>query len=275
RSDQDGFLVEATVEEENDALIRRLVKIWNTRLRIMQLLGCMSDLAQYGPMKPEAQHGLDEVKEKFEGASISKGANYRPDPAGKRCGNGVSEQLQEVFDRVCKDADAVVSAGMVKARQAVAQAVLNEKIENMRGAVAMAYPMGLPEWDPVRLIIEGEAGLGGTGAQAEVLDPDTAGLWLGGKEFRREETVGDRVGKNEKTKVICRLQGKGAGAPAREPAVNEEERKAMMAFYFKKQEEMKKLAEASDDDYLTSSWADPKQLQNSLRGTGSVRAPGI
>jgi cilia- and flagella-associated protein 298 len=58
-------------------------------------------------------------------------------------------------------------------------------------------------------------------------------------------------------------------------AVSEDERKAMMAFYFKRQEELKKLAEANDDDYLASSWADPKQLQKSLRGTGTIQAPGV
>jgi hypothetical protein len=47
--------------------------------------------------------------------------------------------------------------------------------------------------------------------------------------------VGDRLGWNEKTKVVAKLQRSGAGPPAREPAVSEEERKAMMAHYFKRQ----------------------------------------
>lgn len=50
----------------------------------------------------------------------------------------------------------------------------------------------------------------------------------------------------------------------------------MMAHYFKQQEEQKRLAENSEDDYLHSSWADPKQLQRSLRGqSGAVKAPGV
>lgn len=105
--------------------------------------------------------------------------------------------------------------------------------------------MGLPEYDPVRLTIEGGEGLDGTQAGTELLDEETAGLWMAGKEFRRDQTVGDRVGKNEKTRVKCKLQNPGSGAPGREPAVSEDERKAMMAFYFKKQEELKKLAEVS------------------------------
>lgn len=68
---------------------------------------------------------------------------------------------------------------------------------------------------------------------------------MAGKEFRRDQgqTVGDRVGKNEKTRIMCKLQKPGAGPPGREPGVSEEERKAMMAFYFKRQEELKRLAE--------------------------------
>ena len=51
----------------------------------------------------------------------------------------------------------------------------------------------------------------------------------------------------------------------------------MMAHYFKRQEELKALAEANDDDYLHSGWADTKALKSSLQGLNmnSVRAPGI
>lgn len=42
------------------------------------------------------------------------------------------------------------------------------------------------------------------------------------------------------------------------------------------QEELKKLAEADEDDYLASQWADPKAMQRQLRGqSASVRAPGL
>lgn len=116
-----------------------------------------------------------------------------------------------------------------------------------------AYPMGLPEFDPVRLTIEGGAGLDGTQAGAELLDEETAGLWMAGKEFRRDQAVGDRVGKNEKTRITCKLQNPGSGPPGREPAVSEDERKAMMAFYFKRQEELKRLAEVGRAAGLTRS----------------------
>ena len=94
-------------------------------------------------------------------------------------------------------------------------------------------------------------------------------------QFVRGQLVSDRLGKNEKTKVIAKLTKSGSGPPAREPAVNEEERKAMMAHYFKKQEEMKKIAESNDDDYLSSAWADSSNMKRSLQGVGNIRAPGL
>lgn len=142
----------------------------------------------------------------------------------------------------------------------------------------MAYPMGLPEWDTVRLTIEGNEGLDGTAAGMELVPEDVAELWVASRIFDRTsgQTVGDRLGHNEKTKVIGKLQKPGNGPPGREAAISEDEKKAMMAYYFKKQEELKKISESSEDDYLHSSWADPKQLQRSLRGqTGDVRAPGL
>ena len=135
--------------------------------------------------------------------------------------------------------------------------------------------MGLPEFDTVRLTIEGEGGLDGTAAGQQLLDEDSCELWISSRNLERSQSVADRLGRNEKTKVIAKMQKAGGGAPGREPGVSEEERKAMMAFYFKKQEEAKKMAENSEDDYLHSAWADPKQLQRSLRGHSAVKAPGI
>ncbi len=107
------------------------------------------------------------------------------------------------------------------------------------------------------------------------MDVESTTLWVAGKEFQRGKLVSDRLGKNEKTKVVAKLQKKGSGPPGREPIVNEEERKAMMAHYFKRQEELKRLGEADEDDYLNSEWADTKQMKRSLQGLGNIRAPGL
>jgi hypothetical protein len=272
---QDGFLYETSVQEQNEDLIAGLVNVWNMRIRINMLIGAIRDLAKYGPMKPKEDQGIDSIKEQYEAAAIEKSATYAADPSGVRTGNGPGPQLAETLERVCQDAEDALSPNLVKQRVAVSMEMLEDKLNNCRGAVMMAYPMGLPAWDPVALCLTGIDGLDGTQASAELLNPDDAQLWVASKEFPRGDKVGDRLGWNEKTKVVAKLQKPGSGPPAREPSVSEEERKAMMAHYFKRQEEMKNLAEATDDDYLTSSWADPKALQKSLRGQTSIKAPGL
>jgi hypothetical protein len=45
----------------------------------------------------------------------------------------------------------------VKNRIALNKPILEDKIANVRGAVVMAYPMGLPEFDVVKVSIDGES----------------------------------------------------------------------------------------------------------------------
>eukprot|EP01138_Halocafeteria_seosinensis_P004637 gb/GECG01004743.1/.p1 GENE.gb/GECG01004743.1/~~gb/GECG01004743.1/.p1 ORF type:complete len:177 (+),score=25.95 gb/GECG01004743.1/:1-531(+) len=166
-----------------------------------------------------------------------------------------------------------ISKKQVDARIALTIEGLKEKFEYLTGAIKIAFPMGLPDYDPITALTKDDQAAKETnmaGMDQDLLDPDTSTLWWAGKEFHRDQTVGDRVGKNEKTKIVARLQSKNAGAPAREPAISEEERKAMMSYWFKKQEEAKQLAEDDDDSFLQREWADPKGLKKSLLGTNKV-----
>ena len=52
--------------------------------------------------------------------------------------------------------------------------LLKEKLDTIRGAVTMAYPMGLPHYDPIRKAIEDQ----NFGVQGS-LDPSTATLYFG------------------------------------------------------------------------------------------------
>jgi len=275
KPDGDGFLYNTTTSTPNEQLIAELVAIHNARLQVRILAPALRELGKYGPMKKVEEQGLDEVKEKYEHVEVIKNEYYAADPSGLRTGNGPGPQLAATFDQVAAAAEAYCDKSQVQARVSLTIEEINDKIANMRGAVVMAYPMGLPEWDTVKLAIDSVDGLDGTGVGNEILEADTAQLWVAGKEFMRGQLVSDRLGKNEKTKVIAKLQKSGAGPPQREPAVSEEERKAMMAHYFKKQEEMKKLAEAQDDDYLGSAWADSGNMKRNLQGVGDIRAPGL
>lgn len=266
----DAFLFETTCKTSNDDLIRDLTTVWNKRLIIERLAGAAMELGKHGLMKEPEKQGIDSVQEQA-GEIVEKGEFYNPDPCGYRTGNGPGPQLLNTIERVCVDAVEYIAPKQVMRKQALTLQGIQEKIDNVRGAVTMAYPMGLPEYDTVRHCLEdGVDALAGQQASLDVLDPDTATLWMAGKEFQRGQTVGDRCGRNEKTKVIVKLTKPNSGPPGREAAVSEDERKAMMAHYFKKQEEMKRLADAEDDDYLASAWANPNSLKQSMRGTSGI-----
>jgi hypothetical protein len=243
------------------------------RLKVELVAGAVEELAKHGPSKPESAKGIDEIQdmatEADGGARPVRGANYNPDPTGNRTGDAPPAQLQAVLLKVVEDAKQALSAAQVRNNVCCTEQLLQEKLDMMRGAVTMAFPMGLPACDPVRIACE-DADHSAEIYGEQQLDARDAQLWWASKEFVRGQTVGDRVGKNEKTKIVAKLQRPGSGAPAREPAVTEDERKAMMAHYFRKQEEMKKMADNNADEYLQSSWADPAALRRQLNGTSNI-----
>ena len=153
-----------------------------------------------------------------------------------------------------------------------------DRMRVMRDAVTVAYPTGLPDNDDVTWLLQ-SAGNARTAVfdtpivAADYMDPDTTDLWWAGRIFKCDERVGDRLGLNEKTKIVARLQRRGNAAPARESIVSDAERRAMTEFYFKKQQEAKSLAEDTDDGYLgqAAGWADPHALKANLLGTSKIR----
>lgn len=72
-----------------------------------------------------------------------------------------------------------------------------------------------------------------------MIDTKTAQLWFSGKEMLRGKKLKDYLGRNEKTKVIVKLQKRGSGKPGREPIMSEEERKMLMLHAYKRQEQFK------------------------------------
>ena len=185
--------------------------------------------------------------------------------------------MAEVLKREAQSLAAYIDKNQVQNKVALTIDCIEEKLNNVRGAVTMAYPMGLPEWDLTRMALDDPIEkLKMTFLGGSLIDAKDASLWACNKEFLRGQLVSERLGShNEKTKVIAKLITKAAGVPAREPIVSEAERNAMMAFHYKRQEELKSLSQAEEDDYLNSEWADPKGMKRGLQGLNDVKAPGL
>eukprot|EP00884_Botryococcus_braunii_P001768 jgi/Botrbrau1/11592/Bobra.247_1s0013.2 len=195
------------------------------------------------------------------------------DPTGRRNGQAASAKGKEVLLETLEKSEKYISKCQVAAKVTFTASKLRDVIDEICGAVMIAYPMGLPAWDPVRQILESAGGDTSDASLEDDLSPEDTELWFAGKKLLSGNTLADHVGKNDKTKVVIKVTRKGQGAPAREPVVDEETQKAMMAWYFKKQEEQKKLAE--DDGAYTnhSAWANPKALKGHFSGVSRVKMP--
>jgi len=319
RGEKESFLFETSAASEVDVVLREVVKIQNLRMKVGRLTSAAEGLAQHGPMKPPEQQGLEDDTPLLEDYDVSSGSvapreapqrtqNYRQDPTERRTGNAPPDDIGAVITRTVADASALISEKQVQMKVHATAKALEDAINNVRGAVMIAFPMGLPDYDTVRMILEDREQLEGGAASLEVLDADSTSLWCFNKELQREKLLSDYTGKNEKTKVrhlletgklkrgpchtllageetsseptrarvplrsqvVAKLQKRGAGAPQREPVVSEDEQKAMIAFYHKKQQEAEKMAVEDEDAYLHSSWANPKSLKSAFTGVGEV-----
>lgn len=284
RGDRPLVLFETTCTASCDDVTRQLVEINNMRLRLVRLCRGCEELASYGPAKPPGKEGIDTYtnedgtlkcgdSEADKTDLSAKYPNYVMDPSGRRTGDAPAKELAEVIRKQCREADDLCDCKkQTEARVCVTLEMLQAQLDLVRGAVTIAFPMGLPPDDPVQCALDGVEDLSGSQDSKDVLDDKEGQLWWAGKQMLRDgQVLSDYIGKNEKTKLVVKLQKAGGGAPTREPAVSEEEQKKMMAYYHKKQEQMKKLEEDDEDDYANSAWANPKALKNTLQGMTSVR----
>jgi len=265
----DQFIMEAKTDETVDAVTTMAAELHNTRLRVDRLVGGIRELVKYGPMKPPEKHGMTD--EQINALGTDKKEVPGADPLGIREGKAPDERVQGTLLKVAEAAEAAISNEHAKRRTPLDFDKIKEHLMEIKGAVMMAYPMGLPEWDSVKQALDDTEDLAGREESKYVLDPETCVMWFAGKKMARDQLMNKYVGRNEKCTVKAKLTQKSGSAPQREPAVDEETQKKMMAHWHKKQEEQKNLEENNEDVYLNSAWANPKAMKNQINGIGSVR----
>jgi len=278
KGDESHFLYETTVKQSIDETGKDLVEIYNGRLKIERLFHELEQLSNHGITLPPNMQGLtdeqiSELKlvDEWSSKCYPQGGSVEcKDPVGRRSGFGPNNKMKDVIDRTRSDAKQQVSKDLVRADKCLTYAVVKDALDKMKGAVMIVYPMGLPPHDPVQMELDNQEDLTGTQAAKEVLEENNVSIWWAGKEFIAGKKLEDYIGKNEKTKIVVKLQKKGQGAPQREAAVSSEDQKAMMAHYYKKQEEFKKLENDDSDSYLNSGWADSNQLRRQFQGMNNV-----
>jgi len=265
------FLYETTVKIGVGDLLKDLCEVHNLRLKVIRMSMACTELAKHGPLRPEETRGISEDLSKVTELDVNAyGQPTSPDEQGYRTGCPPPPEVAEVLKRTAEEAVAAVDVALVSQKRTLDKKACYTQIDNMRGAVMIAYPAyhRLPVYDPIRQELEDKEELDGASELQCCLDYSQTNLWWAGKELRGDQILEQYIGRNEKTKIVAKLAPKSAGAPVREARIDDNTHKAMMAHYYKKQEEGKKLQEDEDDSYLDAEWANPKSLKSALVGGG-------
>ncbi|XP_054005247.1 cilia- and flagella-associated protein 298 [Hylaeus anthracinus] len=247
KGEESQFLYDTHVEARVEDVVYDIAIIYNGRLKISRICYEIEELAKHGPMLPHNMMGLtdeqiEELKLKDEWGEKCvpmDGWTFNKDVIGRRNGRQPNAKMREVLERTIGEARAMVSKKLVQQDKLVTQKLVQEALDNLRGAVTIVYPMGLPPHDVIRQEFENTEDLSGTQASLEVIDLQLAQLWFSGKEMLPGKKLKDYLGRNEKTKIIVKLQKRGAGRPAREPVMSEEQRKQLMLHAYNRQEQLK------------------------------------
>ncbi|KAI8836577.1 hypothetical protein BC829DRAFT_405647 [Chytridium lagenaria] len=267
KSDELLFTYETMTTTSTTDLINKLCAIYNERLRLRRLIGAVSDILQYGLWKEEKDHGysMEEIElftymeeDPSKGKIIEKdGTNYilNRDPTGRRTGECPNVEASLKIRNAMEKAESLLKETTTMETSLNLEDI-TAKIISIGEALIAAYPIGLPDWEPAKDIIENCEDLKGTAASKEVIEKSEAALWLASKEIVPGKLLSDFVGRNEKTRVIMKLMKNKNGPPCQEPAIPESMRKDLLSYFSSKEKELEKLS-AQEDDFENSVWAKP------------------
>ena len=276
RAEKFLFLYETTLSASVDEVLQDICLLINGRLKVLRLADAIGDLANHGIAKAPKVRGLLEeqvqelklVDEEVERCQPVGGYIDCPDPVEFRVGYAPTAAFKELLANVAKDAETL----MKNEKEYFSKSKFAQAMKDMKTAVDKVYPMGLPEYDPVRMELENREDLTDCRIKqlTEVADPQATKLWFASKELMAGTCLSDYLGKIEKTKVVVKVASKQSGQPCREPLMSEEEQKKLMMFHAKRREEMQTLANDEDDSYYDAPWADQQGLKRKVLGLNNI-----
>ncbi|XP_059741394.1 cilia- and flagella-associated protein 298 isoform X2 [Bos indicus] len=170
RGDESQFLLQAPGSSELEELTAQVARVYNARLKAQRIWSEMEELAEHGVFLPPNMQGLtdeqiEELKLKDEWGEKcipSGGSVFKKDDIGRRNGQAPNEKMKQVIKKTIEEAKAIISKKQVEANVCMTMEMVNDALDQLRGAVMIVYPMGLPPYDPIRMEFENKEDLSGT-----------------------------------------------------------------------------------------------------------------
>ncbi|KAJ3097479.1 hypothetical protein HDU97_004846 [Phlyctochytrium planicorne] len=272
------FNYETTLPTKISDIIEAISDIQTLKVRLARLVQASAEVLKHGPVKvgyldrsiKELEGDSDDEEDAGQGSSsgalqkrgssapkedprkgqlMSKEGRhfvFNPDPSGMRTGESPVPETASVIQETLENANKILDRAYHSTGKFLKLDEISEHIRLIGGALTIAYPMGLPADDPARIILEDKEDIDEI---KEIIQPFEASLWWAGRELTPSKTLGEFVGKNEKTKIIVKYQRKNQGPPTREPPLDEMGQRNLMAYYYKKQEKDKVIQIAMSSEF--------------------------
>lgn len=191
-----------------------------------------------------------------------------PDPVGFRIGRCPTSTFKQLLMDAAKDAELLIK----NAQHKLTHQDVSKLMKDLGDAIKTVWPMGLPEYEPVRMELENREILSEclNNELTKVADLHDTKLWFASKELLSGACLKDFLGNNEKSKVTIKVASKKAGQPCREPLISEQDQKLLMMHSARRREELEKLARDADDSFLDAPWADQHSLKRKVLGLDSI-----
>ena len=270
------FLYECSTKDSLEIVSTNVIEIYNLRATLNVLCNEMKELIKFGPMRNDQLKGLSakvitETIPELKLNEDEENCDFDLDPTARRMGipiknlniiKTINELIKKIKNYLKIERVSLRYKGLTKLSE------LEEFMNELRGAVLIAYPMQLPEYDILQQILIDNIPLekADVNYTKQVHDVKTGQLWFTSKKLLRGDQLNKYIGNNEKTKIVVKITKASSNMPMREPVVDENTRKKMMSYWYKKQEENKELKEDDDDSYLMSEWANTNALKQTFNG---------
>eukprot|EP01059_Diplonema_ambulator_P025065 TRINITY_DN42046_c0_g1_i1.p1 TRINITY_DN42046_c0_g1~~TRINITY_DN42046_c0_g1_i1.p1 ORF type:complete len:278 (+),score=78.64 TRINITY_DN42046_c0_g1_i1:116-835(+) len=199
------------------------------------------------------------------------------------------EKIKSVFEAPLAEATALLDLEHITRKRAITLNEYQVVVDTLKGCATIAYPSECTDRRGGRTPVENLCkqlddescenpdhircllALIDDGARTDDMLPEgQTQLWWASKQLHSDDLLKKYTGKNEKTKLICKLTKLGSSVPTKEPVIDIQAQQDMMAYWHRKQEENKKLQVDDDISYGNSQWADPKGLKNHFQGTSNI-----
>ncbi|XP_026418246.1 cilia- and flagella-associated protein 298-B-like [Papaver somniferum] len=115
---------------------------------------------------------------------------------------GCHEDVARSLTRALSEAQAYASKDIALNKRPLSPHVLRDHIQTIEGEVLKSQLMGFSDSNQLQKLY----------SDMELLQEDTTKLWWAGKEFLRSKRLCDYVGKNEKTKILIKLEKPSLGS---------------------------------------------------------------